>query len=60
VGLLATLGRALERTELSIEDGKVISVTIVYTDVFRAPDTRTLHGILRLNITTQTELETSP
>ncbi len=58
VDLLAALGRALNTERLIIQHGSVISVTIVYTDIFRAPDARTLHGILRLNITTQSDLET--
>lgn len=51
-GLSAVSG-GLETENISLSTGKLISSHIVFTDNFRAPDGRTLHGIIRLHVTTQ-------
>lgn len=38
----------------------LIGALVTYSDTFRAPDGRTLHGLLRLNFTTHHDLETTP
>lgn len=45
-----------ERENIANElpDEALISATILYSDVLRAPDGRTQHGILRLSILTET------
>lgn len=54
---LKALGETLTVSPLSLDDAQVVSANIIYTDVFRAPDARTLHGILRVSFTIETELE---
>lgn len=53
---LSILATALENTSMDLEGAHLIGIHSVYSDYFRAPDGRTMHGILRLNITTQPEL----
>ena len=57
VNLLAELTRILQASPLELTGAKQISANIVYTDIFRTPDARTLHGILRINYTIQSEME---
>ena len=54
MALLGQLGHALEAGTLT-QAGEVAvrSATPIYSDVLRAPDGRTHHGLLRLSITTQ-------
>lgn len=56
VNTLAELTRVLEASPLDLADAKQVSANIVYTDIFRTPDARTLHGILRINYIIQSEL----
>ena len=57
VTILTELTRVLQASSLVLEDAKQVSANIVYTDIFRTPDARTLHGILRVNYIIQSELE---
>lgn len=50
---LSAVAEVLESTTLSLVDAHLVSANIVFSDHFRAPDGRTLHGLLRLNVTTQ-------
>ena len=54
MALLGQLGHALDAGTLT-QAGEVAvrSATPIYSDVLRAPDGRTHHGLLRLSITTQ-------
>jgi len=53
MSLLGQLGHALEPESLTdAANITVRSVTSIYSDVLRAPDGRTHHGLLRLSITT--------
>jgi len=58
--LLANLSDRLENIP-SVQDGHHIAgLNVIYTDVFRARDSRTQHGLIRLSIQTETlNLETS-
>ena len=61
MALLGQLGHALDPETLSAEaELAVRSTTAVYSDVLRAPDGRTHHGLLRLNITTHPKQEITP
>ncbi len=57
VTILTELTQILEQTPLDLGLSKQVSANIVYTDIFRTPDGRTLHGILRINYTIQSETE---
>jgi len=60
VTILSELTKVLETTSLDMGAAKQVSANIVYTDIFRTPDGRTLHGILRINYTIQSDLEVTP
>lgn len=49
---LASVSQSLENGNIVLNDAHFVSANIIYTDNFRAPDGRTLHGIIRLNVTT--------
>lgn len=49
---LAAVTDALESETFVLTDANLVSANILYTDHFRAPDGRTLHGLIRVNITT--------
>jgi hypothetical protein len=53
IEIISAVTRALEEMPLSVV-GNDLSVGIPYVDVLRAPDGRTLHGLIRLNIYDQT------
>ncbi len=38
---------------LQLTEGVLVSANVIFTDNFRAPDGRTLHGVIRFNATTQ-------
>ncbi|WP_409433484.1 DUF3168 domain-containing protein [Litorimonas sp. RW-G-Af-16] len=40
----------------SSENARISRATVIYADVMRATDGRTLHGLLRLSLTLETEL----
>lgn len=50
---LSAISGALEVENISLNTANLISSHIFFTDNFRAPDGRTLHGIIRLQVTTQ-------
>lgn len=54
IACLAALTAALE-SDVHINDVHLVSSNILYADHFRAPDGRTLHGVIRLNLTTEPE-----
>lgn len=58
LGLLGTLSHALTRDTLDLPEVNLVTRHIIYTDIFRASDGMTLHGIIRMRITTDRELET--
>ena len=53
MALLGTIGHALDAETLTLAASVAVrSATPLYSDVLRAPDGRTHHGLLRLSITT--------
>ena len=44
------LRSVIERRDLDVAGHKLISANVIYSDIFRAPDGRTLHGLLRISI----------
>lgn len=50
---LSAVSEVLEGGNFQISDAHIVSVNIIFSDHLRAPDGRTLHGLLRLNVTTQ-------
>ncbi len=50
---LDAVSGALKGGGLALSGAHLVSANVVYTDIFRAPDGRTLHGLIRLNVTTQ-------
>ncbi|WP_371396209.1 DUF3168 domain-containing protein [Fretibacter rubidus] len=59
LSLIGAVSRVLIDGDLTVEDGVVVNRHILLTDIFRATDGLTLHGVIRLRITTDQELETS-
>jgi hypothetical protein len=60
MALLGQLGHALDAETLTEAASVAVrSSTAVYSDVLRAPDGRTHHGLLRLSITTHPKEEAS-
>ena len=51
--VIDAVGHALEGAPISLEQGQVVISAIPYMDVIRARDGRTLQGLIRLNIYTQ-------
>jgi hypothetical protein len=52
--LLTTLSNRLEVIPKAQGDYRIVGLNILYTDVFRARDNRTQHGLIRLSIQTET------
>lgn len=48
--ILATIISALESAPLSLDSGTSLIATLPYTDVLRAPDGRTMHGVVRVHL----------
>lgn len=48
--ILKVLSQALEDAPLGLPNGQTVIAVIPYADVVRAPDGRTIHGLLRLNL----------
>lgn len=60
VDLLTTLSERLDVIPKAQGEYRIIGLNILYTDVFRARDNRTQHGLIRLSIQTETlVMETS-
>jgi len=55
---VSAVAGALEGTNLQLSGAHLVSANTVYIDSFRAPDGRTLHGLIRMKITTQPLTET--
>ena len=51
--MLQAVSGALESGSWQLAEGHLVSANVIFTDQFRAPDGHTLHGIIRLNATTQ-------
>ena len=51
--MLQAVSGALESGSWQLSEGHLVSANVIFTDQFRAPDGHTLHGIIRLNATTQ-------
>ena len=51
---VAHVVRALERFDVSDDELALVRCRILYTDVFRTSDGRTLHGLIRLSLITET------
>ncbi len=55
-GILKQIERALSRSALTATgEAHVTAVTVIYSDVLRAVDGLTLHGLLRVSFTLDTE-----
>ena len=54
--LLHVVSSALRAANLNPAGLNICSINILYSDVFRTSDRRTLHGVLRLSIKTQPKL----
>ncbi|MBL4871000.1 MAG: DUF3168 domain-containing protein [Robiginitomaculum sp.] len=50
---LAIITDVFETGSLQLDTAELISAHVVFNDNFRAPDGRTLHGLIRLQVTTQ-------
>lgn len=50
IAAMAAVTSALEDTPLTADGGAELIVTIPYTDVLRAPDGRTRHGLIRVKV----------
>lgn len=59
LALLGVIATVLTQAPLNLTNSALVNRHILYTDIFRASDGLTLHGILRLRITTDRELETT-
>ena len=53
--VLAAVTSALQSGELSLPDINLARAQVSYTDIFRAPDGLTLHGLIRFSLTTDIE-----
>ena len=59
--LLTSLSERLEAIPREQGGHHITGLNVLYTDVFRARDNRTQHGLIRLSVQTQTlMMETSP
>jgi len=56
LGVLQAVTGALEAS-LSLPSIHVARSRVIYTDIFRAPDGQTLHGLIRFSVTTDREEE---
>lgn len=55
--LLAVLAGALNASPITLETGQKLVSVMPYMDVLRAPDGRTLHGVLRVHLYASSEGE---
>jgi len=51
------IAEALNVEALSASDMSVVNANPIYVDVLRAPDGRTMHGLLRMSFSTQTHAQ---
>ena len=53
--VLAAVTGALQSGALTLQGVSLVRAQISYTDIFRAPDGQTLHGLIRFSLTTDIE-----
>ena len=53
--VLAAVTVALQSGEISLPQVSLVRAQVSYTDIFRAPDGLTLHGLIRFSLTTDIE-----
>ncbi len=53
MNMLQAVTGAIENGNWQLSAGHLVSTNVIFTDQFRAPDGHTMHGIIRLNATTQ-------
>ncbi len=53
--VLAAVTMAIQSGGLALEDASLVRAQVSYTDIFRAPDGLTLHGLIRFSLTTDKE-----
>lgn len=53
--ILDALTQALRRGPLTLKDVSLVQAQVTYTDIFRAPDGLTLHGLIRFSLMTDKE-----
>ena len=58
LALMGTIASVLSDAPMELTAATLVNRHIIYTDIFRASDGLTLHGIVRLRVTTDQELET--
>lgn len=58
LGLMGMIASVLTDAPMVLSKATLVNRHIIYTDIFRASDGLTLHGIVRLRVTTDQELET--
>ncbi len=55
MNIVRVVTAALENTALTPGDIHLVRARTLYTDIFRAPDGQTLHGLIRFSLTTDKE-----
>ena len=53
--VLAAVTGALQSGALTLQGAQLVRAQVSYTDIFRAPDGQTLHGLIRFSLTTDKE-----
>ena len=53
MSLINAVSDVLTNGNWQLSEGLLVSTNVTFTDNFRAPDGRTLHGVIRFNATTQ-------
>lgn len=56
LGLLGRIGFEIENGPIAVDGAVLISRHVLFTDIFRAADGLTLHGVIRLRLTTEQDL----
>lgn len=56
LSLMNEVRRAIEQDDLSFEGCHLVSATVIYSDIFRNSDGRTLHAILRVSLRLEPEI----
>jgi hypothetical protein len=51
--IVEALRTALQDAVLILEAGQVVSISVVFVDVFRAADLRSIYGVMRVRIVTE-------
>ncbi|HFB54378.1 MAG TPA: DUF3168 domain-containing protein [Hellea balneolensis] len=58
MSLISAISQALEGGGLTLNTAHLVSMNVIFSDHFRAPDGRTLHGLIRVSAVTQPLTET--